>query len=377
MVHNRETKILKGLFFIVSFYLVVEHFSAVKNMLVTCYDAIASLVYGIVIAFVVNLLVVKLEKYMTKGIFENQIIKRTISMVAAFLILAGAVTIVCFSVIPGIRDSVRQIAGKAPQAVETITIFLEKNFGVSEDIIESVKKIRIDEELVNSMFGLMKNQSFVDAVKASGNMVGNFFSAFAKLFIGLFFSFYILAKKESISAFMHKLIEVYLPKHIGKGLEDFGKIVYDTYASFISGQCVDSIILGILVMLVMGILRLPYPVLIGVIISVTNLIPVAGALFGGSIGVVLLIMESPVKALTFLILFLILQQIDNRLIYPHIVGNAIGIPSILIFAAIIIGGKIGGVLGMFLGIPFTAVLYTMLVMDMEKRRQGKSDSEQS
>ncbi|MDE5863687.1 MAG: AI-2E family transporter, partial [Lachnospiraceae bacterium] len=89
-------------------------------------------------------------------------------------------------------------------------------------------------------------------------------------------------------------------------------------------------------------------------------------------GALLLVMDSPIKAFTFLVLFLILQQIDNRMIYPYVVGNAIGIPSILIFVAIVIGGEFGGVIGMFLGIPFTAVLYTLVEQDMEKRRQKKN-----
>lgn len=375
MIRNREKTFLKGAFFIVLFYILVQNFAMVKAILTTCYDAVSPLIYGIVIAFMVNLIVVKLEKYMTKGIFENQMVKRTTSIIAAILILTGVVTIVCFNMIPGIVDSVKQIAEKMPQAVETVIGFLEKNFGISEDMVNAVQNFKIDEDLVNSMFGLMKNQSFIEAIKASGNALGSFFSVFVKFFIGLFFAFYILAKKESIGAWLHRFIETYLPEHIATNIEYVGHIIYETYASFISGQCLDAIILGSLLALCMGIMGLPYPVLIGVIVAVTALIPVVGAFFGGTIGAILIVMESPIKALTFLILFLILQQIDNRLIYPHVVGNAIGIPSILIFAAIIIGGEFGGVIGMFLGIPFTAVLYTLVEQDMERRRRKKREIE--
>lgn len=375
MIRNREKTFLKGAFLIVLFYILVQNFAMVKAIVTTCYNAVSPLIYGIVIAFMVNLIVVKLEKYMTKGIFENQTVKRTTSIIAAILILTGVVTIVCFNMIPGIVDSVKQIAEKMPQAVETVIGFLEKNFGISEDIVDTVQNFKIDEDLVNSMFGLMENQSFIEAIKASGNALGSFFSVFVKFFIGLFFAFYILAKKESIGAWLHRFIETYLPEHIAANIEYVGHIIYETYASFISGQCLDAIILGSLLALCMGIMGLPYPVLIGVIVAVTALIPVVGAFFGGTIGAILIVMESPIKALTFLVLFLILQQIDNRLIYPHVVGNAIGIPSILIFAAIIIGGEFGGVIGMFLGIPFTAVLYTLVEQDMERRRRKKREIE--
>lgn len=373
MIRDKEKTFLKGLFLIVLFYAVTEHFSAVKLVITTCYNAISPLIYGVAIAFIVNLIVVSLERHMTQKIFENQVVKRTVSIVVAVLLLTSAITIVICNVIPGIIDSVKQITEKAPMALESSLQFLEEHFGISNEIVSLIQNFKIDEDLVNDMFGLMENESFMDALKASGNMVGNVISVIVKFFIGLFFAFYILAQKESIRATLHKMIHTYLPVQVSTKIEYVSKIIYDTYANFISGQCVDAIILGMLLTICMGIMGLPYPLLVGVIVAVTALIPVVGAFFGGAVGVILLIMESPIKALTFLILFLILQQIDNRLIYPHIVGNAIGIPSILIFAAIIIGGEFGGVIGMFLGIPFTAVIYTIIDDDMN-RRKAKKDS---
>ena len=375
MIRNREKAFLKGLFFIVLFYVVVEHFTLVKEILSSAYNAISPLIYGIVIAFIVNLIVVQLEKHMTKGIFENHTIKRTTSIVTALFIVAGIIAVVCFNMIPGIIDSVKQIAEKVPQAIDRVFEFLQKNFGVSGEISNVAENFKLDEELVTNMFGLMENRSFIEAIKASGNVVGSVFSVFAKFFIGLFFAFYILARKESIGAYICKLMETYLPEKMAEGIMYFGSIIYETYANFISGQCLDAVILGCLLTVCMGIMGLPYPVLIGVIVAVTALIPVVGAFFGGTVGAVLLVMDSPVKALTFLALFLFLQQIDNRLIYPHIVGNAIGIPSILIFAAIVIGGELGGVIGMFLGIPFTAVLYAIVEQDIDRRRKKKKEQE--
>ncbi|MDE6626669.1 MAG: AI-2E family transporter [Lachnospiraceae bacterium] len=371
-MEKREKGFLKIAFLIVLFYILVEHFAVVKEIISVCYNAVSPLIYGIVIAFIINLLVVQLEKHMTKGVFESRVVKRTTSIAVSVLILTGVITIVCFNVIPGIVDSVKQIAEKMPEAVSAVLGFLEKHFGISGDIVDTVQNFKIDEDLINNMFGLMENQSVIEAIKASGDIVGSVFSVFAKFFIGLFFAFYILAKKESIRTWLHNLIEVYLPERIAAAIENVGYIIYETYANFISGQCLDAVILGCLITLCMGIMGLPYPVLIGVIVAVTALIPVVGAFFGGTVGALLLVMDSPIKAFTFLVLFLILQQIDNRMIYPYVVGNAIGIPSILIFVAIVIGGEFGGVIGMFLGIPFTAVLYTLVEQDMEKRRQKKN-----
>ena len=377
MIRNREKTFLKGLFLIVLFYTIVQHFSVVRNALTVCYDAISPLIYGVVIAFIVNLIVVKLEKYMTGGLFKNHTVKRATSIVAALLILIGVITLVIFNMIPGIADSVKQIAEKAPGAIRTGIEFLESNFGLPSELKEQIDNIEVDEELVNSVMGLFENKSFLDAVKAGGSAVGNVFSVFVKFFIGLFFAFYILAKKEAIGEWLLRFIRTYFPIHIAEGMEHVGKLVYNTYANFISGQCVDAMILGTLMAICMGIMGMPYAVLIGVIIAVTALIPVVGAFFGGAIGMLLIVMESPLQAVMFIVVFLVLQTIDNRLIYPHIVGNAIGIPSILIFAAIIIGGEFGGVLGMFLFIPLTAVIATLIEEDMEHRRLKKEAAEQA
>lgn len=377
MIRNREKTFLKGLFMIVLFYTIVQHFSVVRNALTVCYDAISPLIYGVVIAFIVNLIVVKLEKYMTGGLFKNHTVKRATSIVAALLILIGVITLVIFNMIPGIADSVKQIAEKAPGAIRTGIEFLETNFGLPGELKSYVDNIEVDEELINSVMGLFENKSFLDAVKAGGSAVGNVFSVFVKFFIGLFFAFYILAKKEAIGEWLLRFIRTYFPKHIAEGMEHVGKLVYNTYANFISGQCVDAMILGTLMAICMGIMGMPYAVLIGVIIAVTALIPVVGAFFGGAIGMLLIVMESPLQAIMFLVVFLVLQTIDNRLIYPHIVGNAIGIPSILIFAAIIIGGEFGGVLGMFLFIPLTAVIAALIEEDMERRRLKKEAVEQA
>lgn len=375
MIRNREKTFLKGLFLIVLFYTIVQHFSVVKNALVMCYDAISPLIYGVVIAFVVNLIVVKLEKYMTGGIFKNHTVKRATSIVVALLILIGIITLVIFNMIPGITDSVKQIAQKAPNAVNTGIEFLEKNFGLPGELNEYIDKIKPDEEMINNVMGLFDNKSFVNAVKAGGSAVGNVFSVFVKFFIGLFFAFYILAKKEAIGEWLLRFIRTYFPKHVADGIEHVGKLIYNTYASFISGQCVDAIILGTMMSICMGIMGMPYAVLIGVIIAVTALIPVVGAFFGGAVGMLLIIIESPLQAVMFLVLFLVLQTIDNRLIYPHIVGNAIGIPSILIFAAIIVGGEFGGVIGMFLFIPLTAVIAALIEEDMKRRSLKKEAAE--
>ena len=132
-----------------------------------------------------------------------------------------------------------------------------------------------------------------------------------------------------------------------------------TFSSFLSGQCLEAVILGTLFVVAMTVFRLPYAVLVGVLIALTALIPIVGAFIGCGVGALLIAVTDPWKALVFVILFLVLQQIEGNLIYPHVVGSSVGLPSIWVLAAVTLGGKLMGVAGMLFFIPLCSVLYAL------------------
>ena len=136
-------------------------------------------------------------------------------------------------------------------------------------------------------------------------------------------------------------------------------LTYSTFSSFLTGQCVEAIILGCMFVVAMTLLRLPYALLVGVLVAFTALIPMFGAFIGCAIGVFLIFMVDPFKALIFIILFLVIQQIEGNLIYPHVVGNSVGLPSIWVLAAVSIGGSLMGVVGMLIFIPIVSVVYAL------------------
>ena len=212
-------------------------------------------------------------------------------------------------------------------------------------------------------------------IKTSGSVINAVVGVFTRFMIGFFFAFYILMQKEELGIKVKRLICVYLPKKAGKNMILFFSKAYKVYSDFITGQCVDAIILGVMVMISLFIFQIPYPVMLGVIVAATALVPVVGAFVGGGVGMFLIAIESPVQSFMFLIIFLVLQQIDNKIIYPHVVGSAVGLPSIWIFAAIIVGGNISGIAGMFLGIPMAALLYTFWGEDLRRRERMKQQEE--
>ena len=190
-------------------------------------------------------------------------------------------------------------------------------------------------------------------------MAKNIVNGIATFFIALAFSCYILLQKEKLNIQAKKVLFAFVPKGKAEATLEVLTLTYNTFSNFLTGQCVEAIILGSMFVVTMTILRIPYALLIGIVISFTALIPVFGAFIGCVIGAFLIFIVDPFKAMIFVILFLVLQQIDGNFIYPHVVGNSVGLPSIWVLAAVSIGGKLMGVVGMLVFIPFVSVLYAL------------------
>ena len=190
------------------------------------------------------------------------------------------------------------------------------------------------------------------------------------VFIGIIISIYILGSKEKLKSQIKRLMNAYVPKH-SKRITHILSVFNDSFHNFIIGQVKDAMILGIMVTLGMFILRLPYPIMIGVIVAVTALVPIFGALAGAVIGAILILPVSSVKALIFIIFFIVVQQIDNHIMYPKVVGNSIGLPGLFVLVSITVGGSLFGMLGMICAVPIFSAIYRLLKEDIRKREQSE------
>ena len=169
-----------------------------------------------------------------------------------------------------------------------------------------------------------------------------------------------------------KILYAYMTKENAEKTLELGRTSKNIFRRFISGQCLEAIILGSLSIIGMLILKIPYAVPIGVLIGVTALIPIVGAFIGIIIGAVLILSVEPMKVITFIIYILILQQIEGNLIYPKVVGNSVGLPGIWVLVAVAIGGDLFGVIGMLLGVPTASVLYTLFKNNVYKKLREKN-----
>lgn len=184
--------------------------------------------------------------------------------------------------------------------------------------------------------------------------------------IGLIFAIYLLIGKESLISQFSRLMEHYLKPSWNEKVRYVAGIFNDSFHRFIVGQCIEAVVLGLLCILGMSIIRLPYAMMIGTLIGFTALIPVAGAYIGAGVGAFMILTVSPVQALIFLIFIVILQQLEGNLIYPKVVGSSIGLPGVWVLAAVTIGGGVMGISGMLLGVPTAAALYRLLRNDLNK-----------
>ena len=220
--------------------------------------------------------------------------------------------------------------------------------------------------LIKQTATMLKNSLTVIAGGAF-TAVGSVAGALVDIVIGFVFSLYCLARKEILARQGRRLLYAFLPERFSDEFIRVMRLTNVTFSNFISGQCLEACILGIMFAISMGILKLPYIALISVLIGITALIPYVGAFLGCVVGAFLILVSNPFQAVVFLAMFLVLQQIEGNLIYPKVVGNSIGLPGMWVLLSLTVGGELMGIMGMLVMIPIFSVVYT-LVGEYTKKR---------
>ena len=369
MEWNRQT--VKSLLLVVcggvAFYCGLQHLGVVAGAVVWLLGILSPFVLGGAIAFVLNVPMRAIERHLFPNRRRLTRLRRPLALVLTLVALTGVLTLAFCVIGPGIKDAVMSIAAQVPDAFDRL---YQRLLGLEQylpQIKDLVGDLAIDWKSL-SQKALSLAQSWGGSLISSGGglMVG-VVSGVSTFVIGLIFSFYILLQKEKLARQGRQVLYGLLPlKQADRALEVL-RLAERTFSNFLSGQCVEACILGTLFVIAMTIFRMPYALLVGVLIALTALIPIVGAFIGCAVGALLIAITDPWKALAFIILFLVLQQIEGNLIYPHVVGSSVGLPSIWVLAAVTLGGKLMGVGGMLFFIPLCSVLYA-LFRDFVKRR---------
>lgn len=289
-----------------------------------------------------------------------QRIARPLSLALTILLVVGIIVMVMFVVIPELGATILTLGKSIQDFVPKVQEWCEKFFHDNKEVMVWAESLNMDwQKILNSVIGFFKNGAG-DVLNSTMSAARNLVSAVTTFFIAFVFACYILLQKEKLHVQMKKLLFAYLPKKRVEQALSVCSLTYRTFSNFLTGQCVEALILGTMFFVVMTIIRMPYAMLVGVLIAFTALIPIFGAFIGCAVGAFLILMVDPLKAVIFVIMFLVLQQIEGNFIYPKVVGNSVGLPSLWVLAAVSIGGSLMGVVGMLVFIPTVSVLYTLL-----------------
>ncbi len=330
---------------------------------------------GGAIAFALNVPMRPVERLLMGKKGERKRWHRPASLLITLALVSGVLFLVVFVVTPEVFKTMMSLSSSIPVFVEGLLEEAGRLFAQYPQIVEYLNTVEIDwPGLARQVVGFLQN----GATSVLGSTVSaavSIFSGFTNFGIGFIFSIYILLQKETLAVQAKKLVRAFLPERTSVVVIGIARKTERTFSSFLAGQCVEALILGTMFFVTMSLLRMPYALLVGVLIAFTALIPVFGAFIGCAVGVFLMLMVGPFATLEFVAVFLILQQIEGNLIYPHVVGNSVGLPSIWVLMAVTVGGSLMGVVGMLVFIPLCSVLYSLLRTEVHRRERRRRAGE--
>ena len=359
-------KILGIITFTVLLYVGLQHLDTVIGAFYFCMNLAFPFILGAAIAFIINVPMRAVENRLfakkSIKIGLQRKMKRPLSLIITLILVLGVIVLVMLLVIPEIVNTIRTISQSniLPDfftRAEGNYIILVNKYPFLKDYL-NINSVDW-QGFIKNIYSFIMN-SVADIIQSTFNTAFSIFGGMIDFFLGFIFSIYILAQKEKLGRQARKLMYAYLPeKVVTKGLS-ICSLSERTFSKFLSGQCLEAVILGLMFFVAMSIFQIPYALLISVLIGFTALIPIFGAFIGCVIGAFLILIVNPLTALLFILMFVILQQIEGNFIYPYVVGGSIGLPSMWVLVAVTMGGSIMGVSGMLIFIPMFSVIYTLL-----------------
>ncbi len=354
-------------------YFIIHNFLDVLGVIKYVLKLFSPFFIGIGIAFVLNLLMRFYERKILNKLFEHKKIKkyvkikRPVSMIMTYLSAVIIITLIINFIIPQIGKSVSSLTANYPEYQRTLSQFLNNFIGKYDVASEMWDK------LINNIDKVLSNASqFLNiAIPSIMNITKGLTSGVINIFLGIVFSVYMLFSKEKLLKILKKIIYAVFTKETAQKILAVSADANKILRSFIGGQLTESVILGVLCFIGMSIFKMPYAPLVSVLIGITSLVPVLGPYVGVVISAVLILFESPLTALWFVIFVVILQQLEGNLIYPRVVGNAVGLNGMWVLLAVVLGGSLFGVLGILLGVPVMAVIYSLVSHAVNKRLKEK------
>lgn len=369
---NKKT-IMQLILFTVVIIFAFVNIEALWNFFMYIIKVFMPFIIGAIIAFVLNVLLNVVENKLFKKLNEKNSkiwrkIKRPTSVITTFVIIIAIIAFVLGLLIPQLQNTVEIFTDNIDSYKKQSVELLDK-IGISnKDIKKFINGLDDIQGELTTYLDNNKEEIMQTTVGVASTVVGTITS----FVLGIVFAIYILLKKEDLARQSKKILKAYLPEKREKCIREICEVSNTTFGNFISGQCLEALIIGILCFIGMLILQIPYASTISVLVGFTALIPVFGAFIGTAIGAFLILMVDPTKAIIFIIFIIILQQIEGNLIYPKVVGKSVGLPGLWVMVAVTVGASIAGILGMLVSVPLCSVLYGIIKTNVNARIDEKN-----
>ena len=377
-LNNESIKKIRGLILFTALIVIgLWKYDIILDAIAFLFNIMFPFILGGAIAFILNVPMNFIERvlFSNRAVKDNKIIKKVkkpLSLILSIMLVLGVIFIVIFVVFPQLGNTILMLGDNIKVFLPKVQSWAEDLFKNNTEIIEWIESIQFDwDKMIQSGLDFFKNGagSVLNTTFAAAKSI---VSGLTTFFISAVFACYILLQKKKLTIQIHKVLYAFLPEQKVKAVLAVCSLTYKTFSNFLTGQCMEAVILGTMFFISMSILKMPYALLIGVLIAFTALIPIFGAFIGCVIGAFLILMVNPMQAAGFVVMFLVLQQIEGNLIYPHVVGGSVGLPSIWVLVAVSVGGSLMGLVGMLIFIPIASVIYTLFKEYVHEKLRKKN-----
>lgn len=369
-------KIMLLIAFGIAFYLGLKNLYRFSDLAGFIGSIFEPFLLGMAFAFILNILMRQIETRFFAPLNRRYTqkwpkIRRPLSIFLSLLIVLGIIALILLIVVPELIKTIVNLTNNIPNFFNEIQNYLTRISNQYPDIGESFRKINIDWNSISQMLAVNGQKLASSLVGSTVTVTTNIFHGAITLVLSFVIALNILAQKEKLQGQAKRVLYAYLPNPKAQKIVWLCRLSNKTFSNFIAGQCTEACILGTLCFIGMNIFQFPYALLISVFVVFMALIPIIGSFLSTVIGALLILIVSPIKAVWYVVFFVVLQQLEGNLIYPRVVGSKVGLPVLWVLAAITIGGNVFGVLGMIVNIPICSILYVLLKEDVGKRLKSK------
>lgn len=379
-----DRKTIKKILLIITFgivlFLGLQNISAVAKVFSAAISLLMPLIVGFCVAFILNVLLRVIEERAFAPLNRRNPplwsrVRRTVSIILTLGVIVGLLFILVFMIVPELKRAFMLLLDNMPQYTEQVKAWIAQAAAFLKVDASTLTDLEIDwEKLSATALDYLRRDSG-KLVNTTVGITTSIFSGIFNFILGVVFSVYILMQKEKLGSQGTRMLYAFLPEKWADKALHVAVLSNKMFSRFVTGQCTEAVIIGVLCFIGMVILRMPYAPMVSVLVGFTSLIPIFGAFIGTAIGAFLILMDSPMQALWFVIFIIVLQQMEGDIIYPRVVGSSVGLPSLWVLLAVTIGGSVWGVLGMLVSVPVCSVLYCLMRETVGARLEGRGLAE--